>query len=154
MGNFRETEFKLLLTTLTVGVYSLTGLCSSVLYGRKKYITFAFLGIIVSVLGFLMTVGTIWKIVDFNGVWKSVEIFIILAFSIAHSSLLLLARSDKNLINSCITATIGFIIAVALILIYLVLAKDEVIYYRLLGVFAVLDVLGTIVTPILKKLNS
>lgn len=157
IGDFGETEIKLLLTTLTIGGYSLTGLCSSVLYDRRKYISLAFSGIIVSVLGFLITVGTIWDIVEFDDIWKSVIIFIILAFSIAHSSLLLLARSDKNLANSSLTATIVFIIIVALMLIYLVLVEFDNVdefYYRLLGVFAVLDILGTIVTPILKKFNS
>ena len=157
LGDFGETEIKLLLTTLTIGGYSLTGLCSSVLYDRKKYLPLAFSGIIVSVLGFLVTVGAIWEIVDFDDIWKSVVIFIVLAFSIAHSSLLLLAQSDKNLVNTSLNTTIIFIVIVALMLIYLVLAEfDDVdeFYYRLLGVFAVLDVLGTIVTPILKKFNS
>jgi len=157
-GNFGETEFKLLFTTLTVGGYSLTGLCSSVLYDRRKYLPLAFSGIIVSAIGFLITVGAIWEIVDFDDVWKSVIIFIILAVSIAHSSLLLLARSTKNSVNVCLSATIIFIVIVALMLIYLVLNefphRTDEFFYRLLGVFAVLDVLGTIVTPILKKFNS
>lgn len=157
LGDFGVTEAKLLFTTLTIGGYSLTGLCSSVLYDRRKYIPVAFSGIIVSVLGFLITVGAIWGAIDLHDTWKSVLIFIILAFSIAHSSLLLLAGSDKNLVSVSLIATIGFIIIVALMLIYLVLVRlHDVgeIYYRLLGVFAVLDVLGTIVTPILKKFNS
>lgn len=156
-GNFGETESKLLATTLTVGGYSLTGLCSSVLYDRKKYIPLAFLGIIVSVFGFLVTVTAVWEIVDFYSLLQAVLTFIILAFSIAHSSLLLLAQTDKKLANLSLKATIGFIIIVALMLIYLVqveFVNVNEFYYRLLGVFAVLDVLGTIVTPILKKFNS
>ena len=159
-GNFGETEFKILFTTLTVGGYSLTGLCSSILYDRRKYLPLAFSGIIVSVIGFLITIGTIWEIVDFDDVWKSVIIFAILAVSLAHSSLLLLLKSTKNSVNVCLWATIIFIVIVAIMLIYLVLSEfnlhlyqiDE-FFYRLLGVFAVLDVLGTIVTLILKKVN-
>ena len=107
--------------------------------------------------GFLNTVGAIWEIIDFDDALKPAIIFIILALSIAHSSLLLLARSDKNLVNTSLTATIVFNIIVALMLIYLILVEfDDVdeFYFRLLGVFAVLDVLGTIVTPLLKKFNS
>lgn len=156
-GDFGQTELQLLFTTLTIGGYSLTGLCSAVLYDRREYIPLAFSGMIVSVLGFLSTVGVIWDIIDFNNIGKLVIIFIILAFSIAHSSLLLLVRSDKNLVNLSLKVTIRFIIIVALMLIYLVLMEFDYVsefYYRLLGVFAVLDVLGTIVTPILKKFNS
>lgn len=157
-GNFGETEFKLLFTTLTLGVYSLTGLCSSVLYDRKKYLSLSFSGITVSVIGFLITVGAIWEIVEFHDVWKLVIIFIIVAVSVAHSSILLLARSDKNSINICLSATIIFISIIALMLIHLVLNefsyRTDEFFYRLLGVFAVLDVLGTIVTSILRKFNT
>ena len=36
LGDFGETDFKLLMTTLTIGGYSLTGLCCSVLYEKRK----------------------------------------------------------------------------------------------------------------------
>jgi hypothetical protein len=157
-GNFDETETRLILTTLTIGGYCLTGLCSSVLYDKNKYFPFAFSGIIVSVFGFLITTAAIWEIIYFSDVWKSVLIFIILAMSIAHASLLLLAQSGKNSVGICLSATIIFICFVAFMLIYLVLNEfpnqTSEFFYRLLGVFAVLDVLGTIITPILRKLDS
>lgn len=150
LGDFGETEIRLLITTLTIGGYSLTGLCGSVLYDRREYIPLAFAGIMVSITGFLFTVGAIW-FYDSDEVWNWVAIFAILAFSIAHSSLLLFARSDKNLVNYLLTATIASIVIVALMLIHLVFDDVDEFYFRLLGVFAVLDVLGTIVTPILRK---
>ena len=156
LGDFGETEIRLLLTTLTIGAYSLTGMCASVLYERKRYILLARAGIVVSATAFLITLGAIWEIIDFENVWKPVAIFTVLAFSIAHSSLLLLAPSDKILVNRFLAATITFIVLVALMLSYLVLDEYDVgdFYYRWLGVFAVLDVLGTIVTPILRKVSS
>ena len=156
LGDFGDTEIKLLISTLTIGGYSLTGLCGSVLYERRIFTPLALAGIIVSVIGFLVTVGATWEIIDFNDVWKPVAILAILGFSIAHGSLLLLARSDQNLVNRLLAATMAFIVIVALMLIYLVLAEADVdeLYFRLLGVFAVLDVLGTIVTPILRKISS
>ena len=54
-------------------------------------------------------------------------------------------------------ATIGFISIVAVMLIFLVLEiidEPGEYYFRLIGVFAILDVLGTIVTPILHKVYS
>ena len=133
----------------------MTGLCGSVLYDRREYVPVAFAGIIVSVIGFLLTVGAIW-VYESDEIWKSAAIFSILAFSIAHSSLLLLARTDKKLVGFSLAATIAFIAIVALMLIYLVLAEADVdeLYFRLLGVFAILDVFGTILTPILRKISS
>lgn len=57
-------------------------------------------------------------------------------------------------IRSLVSSTIFCIIAVAGILIGLVALEDSGsgdAIYRLLGVFAILDVLGTIVSPVLVK---
>src|SRR3989344_4691879 len=86
IGNFGDTEVRLLLTTLTIGGYSLTGLCSSMLYDKNKYAGFAVLGIIVAVFGFLVTVGVIWEVFELDETWKAALIFMVLSFSIAHSS--------------------------------------------------------------------
>src|SRR3989344_5469629 len=106
IGNFGETETRLLLTTLAIGGYSLTGLCSSVLYDKRKYTGFSLLGILIAVIGFLVTVGAIWEVVDFQDSWKGVFILMVVSFSIAHASLLLLARSENGLVNSLLYATL------------------------------------------------
>jgi hypothetical protein len=158
-GDFGETEFRLLMTTLTIGGYSLTGLCCSVLYEKRKFTPLALSGIMISVIGFIYTVLVIWEAIDLDNdfTWKALIIFIILAASTAHSCLLLLIKSEKSLVNGALSGTIIFISIVALMLIILALNEfDDVgeFYFRLLGVFAILDVLGTIVTPILNKVYS
>lgn len=154
-GDFGDMEFRLLLTTLTVGGYSVTGLCCAVVYERRRFTSLALTGMIVSVFGFLFTVSVIWKAIAFEASWEALLIFIILAFSTAHSCLLLLIESDETIVNPSLSATITFIAIVALMLIVLVVLAGEVygFYYRLLGVFAILDVLGTVVTPILDKVS-
>ncbi len=158
-GDFGETEARLLLTTLTIGGYSLTGLCCSVLYEKRKFTPLALSGMIISIIGFLYTVLVIWEAIDLDHdfTWKALIIFIVLAASTAHSCLLLLIKSEKSLVNSALSGTIIFISIVALMLIILVLNEFDNVgefYFRLLGVFAILDVLGTIVTPILNKVYS
>jgi len=157
--DFGETEFRLLMTTLTIGGYSLIGLCCSVLYEKRKFIPLALSGMVISVIGFLYTVLVIWETIDLDNdfTWKFSIIFIVLAASTAHSCLLLLIKSEKSLVNSALSATIIFISIVAFMLVILVLNEFDVVsefYFRLLGVFAILDVLGTIVTPILNKVYS
>ncbi len=159
LGDFGETEFRLLMTTLTIGGYSLTGLCCSVLYEKRKFTPLALSGMVVSIIGFLYTVLVIWEAIDFGNYFtlKALIILIVLAASTAHSCLLLLIKSEKSLVNSALSATIIFVSIVALMLIILVLNKFDGVgefYFRLLGVFAILDVLGTIVTPILNKVYS
>jgi hypothetical protein len=157
LGDFGETEFRLLMTTLAIGGYSLSGLCCSVLYEKRKFTPLALSGMVISIIGFLYTVLVIWEAIDLDDSWKALIIFIVLAASTAHSCLLLLIESEKSLVNSALSATIIFISIVTLMFVIIVLnGFDDVgeFYFRLLGVFAILDVLGTIVTPILNKVYS
>lgn len=156
-GDFGETEFRLLMTTLTIGGYSLTGLCCSVLYEKRRFTPLALSGMVISVIGFLFTVLVLWETIDPDDSWKTLMTLIILAASTAHSCLLLLIKYEKSLVNGALSATIIFISIVALMLIVLVQNELNYVsefYFRLLGVFAILDVLGTIVTPILNKVYS
>lgn len=159
VGNFGEIQVKILLTTLTFGGTSLTGLCCATLFEKRRFPTFAVISLILSVWACLFITLTIWldESFFFEDSWKVMIISIILAFSAAHISLLLLIRSNKTLVNSLLSMTILFIGLVALELIVLTLGEfDNVddIWWRVLGVFAILDVLGTIVTPITLKVTS
>jgi hypothetical protein len=158
-GDFGDTEARLLMTTLSVGGYSLTGLCCSVLYEQRRFTAFAIGGMAVSVIGFVYTILAIWEVIDLDTQMtaETLSTLIILAFSTAHASLLMQIRSEKGIVNGSLAATLVFIAIVAFMLIYLVLngfGDAGEFFYRLLGVFAILDVLGTIVTPILKKVYS
>ncbi|MDP6156726.1 MAG: hypothetical protein QGH39_08440 [Candidatus Thermoplasmatota archaeon] len=154
LGEFREVEVRLLLTTLTIGAYSLTGLCCAVIYEKKRFQPFAIVGIIISGLGLLYTLMFIWEGVDGGEGWKILVIFLILAFGIAHICLLLLIKSNKPLVNYSLIGTIICISILDFMLIILIKVEFDMeeFFFRLLGVFAILDVLGTIVTPILHKI--
>ena len=157
LGEFGTTETKLLLTTLIIGIYSLTGLCSASLYEKMKFLPFALFGIVISVMGFFITLLTIWNAIGLKNIWKMVIILIILAASSAHISLLLLIDSENVLVNGSLLSTFIAIMFVALMLIIAVLNNFEdtgEFYFRIVGVFAILDVIGTIVTPILNKFYS
>ena len=153
-GEFGEMEIRILFTTLAIGGFSLTGLCSSVLYDRGTLRPFAVFGMLVAVIGFLIAVLGIWELIADDDLWKPLFISIILSFSIAHISLLSLARSESGRMNLFLTLTVVFIAIVAGMLVMPILNDFEDLgefYFRLLGVFAVLDVLGTILVPILRK---
>jgi len=88
-------------------------------------------------------------------VWKVFGIFGILSFSFAHANLLLLLGQRRNTVVLGLLYTTVAIIALVALLICLPIATEGDIpgsngdgYWRLLGVLAILDVLGTIVLPI------
>lgn len=156
VGDFGETEAQLLLTTLSIGGFSLTGLCSTTIQNRNNLKSFSIIGMTVSLIGFLFTIGAIWEFVDFEDIWRVVMIFIILSVAIAHASLLLQIRPKTDNIKYLLIATLVFISFVTIMLIKSTLTEfdESEFYFRLLGVFSILDVLGTIVTPILNRISD
>ena len=153
IGDFGDTEAQILLTTLSIGGYSLTGLCAATIFYKEHLKPFAVFGMVVSVLGFLTTVVGIWELVQLEDIWKPLVIFIILSFGTAHSSLLLLIEPMSDPIRYALYATLMFIAIVSFMLIVATLQEFEnsEFFFRLLGVFAILDVLGTIATPLWNK---
>jgi hypothetical protein len=156
-GELGDIEVKILLTTVSVGGFSLAGLVSSVSYEKHLYKTFSLISIITAVSGFSVMILTIWEILSFGDVWKIALVLTIFSVALAHISISLFMKTDKPIVNAAATSTIVAISIVAGMLVYLVLSEVSgfgEFYFRLLGVFVILDVLGTIVTPILSKLNS
>ena len=157
LGSFGEIEVRILLTTLTIGCYSLTGLCCAALGEKRPSSVLAPTGMLVSVIGFLVNTVTIWEIADIDDTWQTVVILHILAVALAHAALMLHIQPRANHVRSSLAGTLVMIGIVAGMLIALVLAEGDInseFYFRLIGVFAILDVLGTIVTPILHKMSS
>jgi hypothetical protein len=164
-GEFGMLQGKILLTTLLVGIYSVLCLCCLTLAG-KRYEVVALLGVIFSSVALvtgLMLVWIIfgdwdtpWQIAEF--IWKTFYITGVVGFSLAHQSLLLLlADRPHALVQRLLWYTVIAITAVAAMLIYPVIDGFDMVdefYWRLLGVLAILDVVGTIATPVIAKLQS
>jgi uncharacterized membrane protein YfcA len=157
LGSFGSIQARILLSTLAIGVFSITSLANlrNLESGHPSYRRFAWLSITFSLIAILLTLSLIWISVE-QGPWKPTLVFIILAVSTAHASLLLPSRTRSTLLDTAVTATLACITFVAGFLVYLIIVGGDVVgdfFYRLLGVFAILDVLGTIVTPILARIT-
>lgn len=156
-GEFGDTQGRVLFTTLAVGVYSLTGLCCTSLYDRQRYIVPASLGIIASVVAFIIALLSIWGNSFIETNWRLLLTSLVVAVSLAHISLLLLIETVKRGTQFVRALTFGCITVVAGLLIYMIYGGSDGetnILIRLIGTFAVLDVLGTILTPLLRKIES
>ena len=154
-GSFGSIEMKIIGTTLAIGGFSLTALCSAALYDKRRFIAISVLGMATAVIGLLIAVISLWAELDI--MWKTAAIAVILSASLAQSSLLLLIRSQRTIVNVSRAVTIMFIITVAVMLISLVLTELDIgvtFFYKLLGVFVILDALGTTITPIILKVTS
>jgi hypothetical protein len=98
--------------------------------------------------------NTSWEVTEF--IWKTFYITAVAGFSFAHQSLLLLLADRPHVwVQRLLLLTLVSITAVAIMLIYPVVdGFDRIgeLYWRLLGVLAILDVVGTIATPVIAKL--
>jgi hypothetical protein len=156
-GKFEETEIKLLLTTLSIGGCSLTGLCCATIYIIDKYKTFSAAGMVTAGLCFIVILFTIWGgIENIESTWKLLLSLIVLSVSLAHISLLLNIPLVNEMVESIRTVTIVFIATVAVMLVTLIFGEfdSQELFYRLLGTFAILDILGSIITPVLNKIQK
>lgn len=156
-GDTGGTQGRVLMTTLAVGFYSLLGLCCTSLYDRGRYIPVVALGLLAAIAGFVYSVVLIWSDTIVGTNWRVLFTLLVISVAFAHASLLLLIDLTKNLAQLARALTLGFITVVAGLLIFKIFGGDDGgtdVLWRAIGVFAVLDALGTIVTPLLRKIET
>ncbi|MBI5467218.1 MAG: hypothetical protein HY975_03325 [Candidatus Kerfeldbacteria bacterium] len=153
VGKFGLIEFKILGTTGSVAGFSLIGLCCSLVAERPNFKVFATIGIVLAALSLLFIEILIWGEVSSNAFFDLTSSVNIIAIAMAHASLLLLAFGPRPPLNIVITATCVIIGVLAAMLLYVVFSDDfpGEGFFRILGSVAILDALGTVVTPLLKK---
>ena len=157
IGDFDETEIKILLTAGSLAGLSILALPSLFHLERNQYITIARVGILTAIVGFLAVQLVIWSEGDIGGefFWKTVVTIGVLAFSTNHVLSLFMARVEKSIIAASRWVTVVAIATVAIFILY-VIWMDEVPEQtiRIFASVVVLDALGTIAFPIIVRLSK
>ncbi len=152
-GSFGELEGRILLTTLLVGAYSILCLGSLVLVGRK-FAPVGVAGIAASSAALLIGATLIWSVHDLDGDTNLIEFAIrcfwvlgVAGVACTHASLLLNQRGRIGALTLATLASVAVVaVMVALPAVNIEIADGA--YWRILGVFAILDVVGTIFVPL------
>ncbi|MFQ6027508.1 MAG: hypothetical protein ACE5Q6_08455 [Dehalococcoidia bacterium] len=158
LGDFGDTQVRLLLTTLVIGGFSLTGLANALRGGAWWLWALRPVGVAASVIALVMVLLRVWGVFpDERATWQSLGTLTVLAVTLAHISLLGLLRPQANLVRLWRT---GALVAAATLAALIVAGLFEFFdngfrepYFRLLGVVAILDVLGTIGLAPLSRLT-
>jgi hypothetical protein len=155
-GDFGETEGRILLTTLLVGVVSIAVLCYLATAGRRSQ-PVGVVGGVVAMVPFATGLVMIWGDLQ-NGpgetLLKTFGVGAIVAATLAQVSLLLALGEKAHLAaRRLLVATVALAALVAVLTSLLVVGYDPGGdgFYRALGVVAILDVLGTVVGAALMK---
>ncbi len=161
-ATFGDLQGKIMLTTLLIAGFSITALCHLAVVDRALRVV-GFIGIGASAVALLLGVVLVWFSWDnwnsgLDQVFKAFAIVSVIAVSLAHANLLLLLAERHNpLLRAALFTTVGFIALVALLIILPIATEGEIpgengeLYFRILGVAAILDVLGTIVLPVINR---
>ncbi len=150
-GEFGSTESRILGSIAALGFFSLAGLCSSTIYESDKYRRVSIAGVISATMAFILVLTAIWEIIEMDWFAKPTIISIVLAIAIAHVSLLLRIDPENKDVTLIRRWTVVSVIVLAALLIVGLLLElyDYDFFIRLVGVVAILDVLGTVLVPIL-----
>jgi len=155
-GDFGETQGRVLLTTLLVGVVSIAVLCYLVTAGRRSQPVGVAGGVVVLV-PFATALVMIWGDVQHGpgeGLLRTFGIGSVAAATLAQASLLLaMAERARPAVRRILVATLTLAAALAVMVSLLITGYNPSgdTYYRLLGVVAILDVLGTVVAAALMR---
>jgi hypothetical protein len=158
-GDFGEAEGRILLTTLLVGVVSIAVLCYLATAGRR-WQPVGVAGGVVVLVPLVTALLMIWGDAQSSPSEAVVKVFgvgAIVAVTLAQASLLLaLADRGRPLVQRILAGTLLFAAVLALMGSLLVTGYDpgEDWFYRVLGVVAILDVLGTVVAAALMKFGA
>lgn len=154
-SSFSTSQATILLTTVSLGTYSMTGLCCATLIGHPQHNEFGRIGIAVSVIsGF-------WAFVNNLAILAHQEIdawaevlqvrfsFLIVAVAFAHCSLLLRINTTNTTVVNVRYVTLGIIAMFSMVLLSYIMAPENFpVSWKLISVLSVLNVLGTIATPL------
>ena len=145
-GGIGETEANILLTTVIVGAESVAVLCYLSVAERPT----AWVGVMgagVSVVPFALGLLLTWETIDDNdGLWQAFGAGVTIAASLAQVCLLL-ALVGRRRIGPALIGTLVAIAVVAAMIVVAIVNGDDLddTYWRIFGVVAILDVLGTVV---------
>lgn len=159
VGDLAEIQRKLLLTTLAVAGFSLTGWASVARNSSWWLWPLQPLGAAASVVGLVVVTLSIWELIGGDDqVWQLIATLSLVAFSLGHLSLLSAFRPANLLVRVCWLASMAAVLAVAFVLLNGIWGPihpdNREAYFRILGIVVILDLLGSLVLFPLSKLTG
>ena len=145
-GELGETEGRVLLTTVVVGVESIAVLCYLAVAGKRAALV-GLAGGLVSLVPFSLALWLTWggSEPDSNWLWDVFGVSVTVAATLAHACLLL--ALDRGRLRLLLVGTLVAMAIVSTMICNAILNGENLgdLYWRTFGVVAILDVLGTVV---------
>lgn len=152
--SLKDLSGNIFFTTLCVGIFGLTSLCSAALYERGYAIYFSIFGIAISFLALINTVLNIWDYTWWDPLGKIMASLWTLSIVTAQISLLLLVKEKSNLVWLIQKLAIIIAALTGAVAIFQINTHKYDFPEKLVLTLIILNVLGTLTTPILNKVYS
>ena len=157
-GDFSDLDGKVLGTTGAVAGFTLLAFPSLVHLERRRYLPLSASAVVASLASFGMLVTLIWGFDAFadTSSAKTLGTMVIIAFAANHLSVILFAWPGGSApVVVCVGLTAALVTVVATMLVTAIWGEVGAgSYWRALAALVILDVLGTITTPLLARTIS
>ena len=149
---------KVLLSTAFIFCFSVSGLCCSITYEKGINKKISVIGILISIISCIYLLLLAWELIGYNLLddyihWKLILASFLLSFSSGHICLMLLINTEKKIVTYIKQCTILLVLLIDVLVLF-ELVTEIVINWKLLAILGILTVRGTIVTPLINKLNN
>ncbi len=157
IGDF---EYKIILSTMSVGLFSLTSLVAALVHERGVWRPMMIVGFFVSGFGLVTYLLAIWLLLDLlpyqseKYLGKLMGIQVVWAIGLPHAGLLALTAFDRKVFRWVRFLSILMVMLLAGFITLIVIWSPDFghdVYRRLIGVLSILVAAGTITTPVLQK---
>jgi len=150
---FEILELQILLTATLTGFFSVTCMACTLTNKTKNLKFYSNLGMFINIISYFFFVFLIWFVenrLDFlgNDFWKIIATVLTVCLFFTHGCLMFAVRDKRPaVVNSKTIAIMSSILGTILLLIVLWAGIRELFYLILLGVFGILFIFGTVLTP-------
>ena len=157
LGDFDETQARILVTTGLIGLFSLLALPGGVLLDQGRHPALAWTTIGLAASSFVIAMNLTWGDVDSENLWKVAgsATAVTGAFSQAATATSRRRASDTAAVRTLFLLSLGSVSLLASLI--LVAIWDEVDgegFYRFLGAIAVLNMLLVLLQPVARRLGG
>ena len=156
-GDFGDTELRIMATTAGFGLCALIATRGTALLDQNRYEGLARAVIGLSALAFLIELWVVWIDDDSEAGWKSYVCAIVLAVALGQIAGMIARQRPSDPPAVPVIAWAAGVCAVVLAAMgcFAALAEvDTAGYYQAFGVVAVLDILGIVLQPVVRRLGT
>lgn len=152
VGDFGETQVKIILSTLTISGASLCAMACSAFVEKTRLTIPGILGAVLAGVTAICVLSGIWGEINWENYWKITASMAVLTVFLAHALLLHIPTlaGAYRLIRRGLNICLAILVLQILTLIWGEIGGDT--FYRIMGAVAVLALLLTLVIPICARL--